>query len=321
MSASFNPFLGYPNQNKMGDYMSIVSDNTGGDVAYCATFNGEQDIYYVRVAPLQSRLLNISTRARVLTGDRVLIAGFIISGSGSKQVVIRGLGPSLTTAGLSGVLANPTLELHQGTATLVTNDNWKTRSDGTSQQAQIEATGLAPTSDFESVIMLTLSPGAYTAILKGNNNGTGLGLVEVYDLTSAGNSEFGNTSTRGFVSTGDNVMIGGVIIGGGNAAGARVGLRAIGPSLSSSGVSGVLADPTLELHDSQGALLATNDNWKINDQTHQSQEAEVRAAGLAPTNDFESTIITTAAPGPYTAIVRGKNNTTGVALVETFNLP
>ena len=321
VSASFNPFLGYPNQNKMGDYISLVSDNTGGDVAYCATLNGEQDIYYVRVAPLTSRLLNISTRARVLTGDQVLIAGFIISGTGPKQVIIRGIGPSLTAAGLSGVLADPTLELHQGNTTLTTNDNWKIKADGTSQQAQVAATTIPPTNDLESAIVVTLNPGTYTATLKGKNNGTGLGLIELYDLTAAGSSKFANISTRGLVSTDTNVMIGGLIVSGGNAAGARVGVRAIGPSLSSSRVQGALQDPTLELHDRNGALLATNDNWKINDQTQQSQEAEVRAAALAPTNDLESVIITTVAPGPYTAVVRGKNNTTGVALVETYNLP
>ncbi len=321
VSTSFNPFLGYPNQNKMGDYINMVSDNTGADVAYAATFNGEEDIYHVRVAPLTSQLLNISTRARVLTGDQVLIAGFIINGSGAKKVIIRGLGPSLAAAGLTGLLADPTLELHQGNTTLVTNDNWKIRSNGTSQQAEVEATTIPPTNDLESAIVMTLNPGEYTAILKGRNNGTGVGLVEVYDLTSTGSSKFANISTRGLVSTGNNVMIGGVIVGGGNNVGARIGVRAIGPSLSGMRVSGALADPTLELHDSNGALLAVNDNWKINDQTNQSQEAEVRAAALAPTNDLESAIITSLLPGPYTAIVRGKNNTTGVALVETYNLP
>ena len=321
VSTSFNPFLGYPNQNKMGDYINMVSDNTGADVAYAATFNGEEDIYHVRVAPLTSQLLNISTRARVLTGDQVLIAGFIINGSGAKKVIIRGLGPSLAAAGLTGLLADPTLELHQGNTTLVTNDNWKIRSNGTSQQAEVEATTIPPTNNLESAIVMTLNPGEYTAILKGRNNGTGVGLVEVYDLTSTGSSKFANISTRGLVSTGNNVMIGGVIVGGGNNVGARIGVRAIGPSLSGMGVSGALADPTLELHDSNGALLTVNDNWKINDQTNQSQEAEVRAAALAPTNDLESAIITSLAPGPYTAIVRGKNNTTGVALVETYNLP
>ncbi len=319
VSAPFNPFLGYPNQNKMGDYISMVSDNAGADVAYTATFNREQDVYYVRVAPLGSRLLNISTRANVLSGDGVLIAGFIVTGTGPKQVVIRGIGPSLPVTGAR--LADPTLELHQGNSILATNDNWKTRSNGTSQQSTVQATGLPPANDLDSAIVATLNPGTYTAILKGRNNGTGLGLIELYDLTPAGTSRFTNISSRGSVGTIDDVMIGGFIVGGGNGRGVRVGVRALGPSLSNAGVPGVLANPTLELHDVNGALIATNDNWKINDQTHQSQEVEVRRFALAPASDFESAIITTLVPGNYTAIVRGKSNTTGIALVETYNLP
>jgi len=320
VSASFNPFLGYPSQNKMGDYMTIVSDNTGGDVAYCATFNGEQDIYYVRVAPLTSQLLNISTRAQVLTNDEVLIAGFIITGTAPKPVIIRGLGPSLSGAEVNGVLSDPTLELHQGTTTLATNDNWKTNSDGGSQQAEVEATTIPPTNDLESAIVMTLSPGEYTAILAGKDGGTGTGLVEVYDLDPGASSQLANISTRGFVGMDNDAMIGGLIVGGGTG-GSLVVVRAIGPSLSSAGVQGALADPTLELHDANGATLATNDNWKINDLTQQSQEAEVQATLLAPTDDLESAIVTTLAPGPYTAVVRGKNETTGVALVEAYNLP
>lgn len=213
------------------------------------------------------------------------------------------------------------MELHQGGTTLATNDNWKTKPAGTSQQAEVAATTIAPTNDLESAIVRTLSPGAYTAVLAGKNAGTGVGLVEVYDLASGAKSELANISTRGFVDTGANVMIGGLIIGGGAGGGARVIVRALGPSLAGAGVPGALPDPTLELHDGNGAILATNDNWKINYQTSLSQEAEVRATTLPPTNDLEAAIVTTLAPGPYTAIVRGRNNTTGVALVETYNLP
>jgi hypothetical protein len=321
VSAAFNPFLGYPNQNKLGDYLTIVSDDTGADVAYAATFNGEEDVYYVRVAPLASQFLNISTRARVLTGDQVLIAGFIVTGDEPKTVLIRGLGPSLAGAGVSDVLANPTLELHQGNTTLATNDDWKTRSDGGSQEAEIEATTIPPTNDLESALLATLDPGEYTAILAGQSNGTGVGLVEVYDLSSATNSQLANISTRGFVDTADNVMIGGIIIGAGAGGGSRVVVRALGPSLTSAGVQDALADPTLELHDVNGVTLATNDNWKINDQTNQSQEAEVVATTLAPTNDFESAIVTTLPPGNFTAVVQGKNEGVGVGLVEAYNLP
>jgi hypothetical protein len=317
VSEPFNPFLGYPDQNKMGDYISGVSDNTGADVAYCATFNGEEDIYYVRVAPLPSQLLNISTRANVMTGEQVLIAGFIIDGTDPKQVLVRGLGPSLGNVDVS--LADPTLELHQSNTTLATNDNWKI-DDQTSQSQEdaIRATTIPPNNDLESAILMTLNPRAYTAILSGENGGTGVGLVEVYDLAQSANSTLSNISTRAFVGTDNNVLIGGFISNGGDA---RVVVRALGPSLGSSGIQDALQDPLLELHDANGNTAATNDNWKINDQTQQSQEAEVRATGLPPSNDLESAIVATLPAGPHTAIVRGKGNTTGVGLVEVYKLP
>jgi hypothetical protein len=319
VSEAFNPFLGYPNQDKIGDYITMVSDIGGGNVAYTATFNGEQDIYYIRVAPPALQLLNIATRMRVQTGDKTLIAGFIVTGTEPKKVIIRGIGPSLN--GISAVLSDPVLELHQGSVTLATNDNWKTRTDGTSQQAEVEATTIPPANDLESAIVTTLNPGSYTAVLSGKNGGTGVGVVEVYDLNQASNSELGNISSRGFVETNDNVMIGGFIVGGNNADGkATVLIRAIGPSLSGSGVPDVLPDPTLELHDNNGGTVATNDNWKINDQTQRSQESAVRATTIPPANDFESAIVVTLSPGPYTAVVRGKNNGTGVGLVEIYNL-
>ena len=321
VSDPFNPFIGYPNQNKIGDYITIVSDNGGGNVAYTATFNGEEDIYYARVTPPSLKLLNISTRVRVLNGEQVLIAGFIVTGPASKQVIIRGIGPSLSGVGVT--LSDPTLELHQGNTTLAVNDNWKTRSDGTSQQAEIEATKLAPKNEAESAIVVTLSPGAYTAILSGKNGGTGVGVVEVYDLAEGANSQLANISSRGFVDTDDNALFGGLIASGANGSGyARVVVRALGPSLTGLGIHDALQDPTLELHDGNGTITATNDNWKINDQTQQSQEAEVRATTLAPPSDErESTIVATLPPGLGTAIVRGKNNSTGVALVEVYNLP
>ena len=319
VSEPFNPFLGYPNQNKMGDYITIVSDNAGGNVAYTATFNLEEDIYYVRVAPPAPQLLNISTRAHVLTNEQVLIAGFIINGTDPKKVMIRGIGPSLNGVGVT--LSDPTLELHQGNTTLTTNDNWKTKSDGTNQQAEIEATTIPPANDLESAIVMTLSPGTYSAILAGKNGGTGVGVVEVYDLGQAANSRLGNISTRGFVDTGDNVMIGGLIVAGGNVgASAKVLVRALGPSLGNSGVQGALQDPTLELHNASGTTVASNDDWKTKPDGS-SQQAEIEATTLAPTNDLESALVQTLPSGNYTAIVRGKNNTTGVGLIETYNLP
>lgn len=319
VSEAFDPHIGYPNQNKLGDYLTIVSDIAGGNVAYAATFNGEEDIYYVRVAPPPLRLLNISTRMRVQTDDNRLIAGFIVTGTDPKKVIIRGIGPSLS--GFTGILADPVLELHQGNTTLATNDDWKISSNGGSQQAEIEATGVPPTNDRESAIVATLNPGNYTAVLGGKNNGTGIGVVEVYDLGPAANSELGNISTRGLVGVNDDAMIGGLIVGGANTDGkATVLIRGIGPSLTSSGVQTVLADPMLELHDANGATIATNDNWKINDQSQQSQESQIKSTTIPPQNDNEAALVATLSPGAYTAIVRGKGGATGVGLVEIYNL-
>jgi hypothetical protein len=275
---------------------------------------GSAELY---VGPSASpALLNIATRMRVLTGDRVLIGGFIITGPELKRVLIRGVGPSLNGVGVT--LSDPTLELHRDGTTVAINDNWKVRPNGTSQQADIEATTIAPANDLEPAILATLSPGAYTGILAGKNGGTGVGLVEVYDLGQGANARLANISTRGFVDTGDNVMIGGLIVGGGSGGGAaRVIVRALGPSVP---VTGALANPTLELHDGSGTLIASNDNWKTRPDGS-SQQAEIEATGIQPTNDLESALVRTLPPGSYSAIVRGMNNATGVGLVETYNLP
>ncbi|MEO7723223.1 MAG: hypothetical protein ABIU29_00815 [Chthoniobacterales bacterium] len=190
--------------------------------------------------------------------------------------------------------------------TVVTNDNWKE-----TQQAEIEATGLQPSEDLESAILATLTPGAYTAIVSGKDDSAGIGLVEVYDLDQAADSTLANIRTQGFVDTGDNVMIGGVIIGGGAS---QVLARAIGPELTGFGVAGALEDTTLELDDKDGALITSNDDWK------ETQQSDIEATGLAPTDDRESAILATLTPDSYTAIVRGRNDTTGVALVEVYNL-
>lgn len=271
------------------------------------------ELYVGPSAP--ATLLNIATRMRVLTDDKVLIGGFIITGTELKRVLIRGIGPSLNGAGLN--LSDPTLELHQGSATLATNDNWKVRSDATSQEEDIEATTIPPTNDSESAILTMLSPGAYTVILAGKDGGTGVGLVEVYDLGQGTNSQLANISTRGFVDTGDNVMIGGLIAGGGSGGDARVLVRALGASVP---VIGALSDPTLELRDASGTLVASNDNWKTRPDGS-SQQEEIEATTIPPTNDFESAIVQTLPAGNYTAIVRGMNNTTGVGLVEAYKLP
>jgi len=241
-----------------------------------------------------------------------MIGGFIITGSAPKDVVARGIGPSLVSSGISDVLADPILELRNGSgALLFQNDNWQ---DDPAQASQLIALGLAPRNPSESGIVAMLQPGAYTAIIAGKNGGTGVGLVEVYDTNQTANSQFANISTRGFVQTGDNVMIGGFILGGGSNTG--VILRGIGPSLSQSGLSNVLADPTLELRDSNGALLISNDNW----QDDPASAGQLTAHGLAPQNPLESGIFRLLPPGAFTAILAGKNGGSGIGLVEIYNV-
>jgi hypothetical protein len=212
------------------------------------------------------------------------------------------------------VLADPTLDLHDGNGALLqSNDNWQ---DDPSQASQISASGLAPSNNLESAIIATLQPGNYTAIVRGKNSGQGIALAEVYDLDPAADSQLGNISGRSYVQTNDDVMIGGFIIGN-NIGATKVIVRAIGPSLSQSGLSNVLADPTLELYDGNGALLQSNDNW----QDDADQAARISAANLAPSNSLESAIWASLAPGNYTAIVRGKNNGVGIGIVEVYSFP
>jgi N-acetylneuraminic acid mutarotase len=262
--------------------------------------------------PSEGKLLNISTRLRVLGGENVLIGGFIITGSDPKKVIVRAIGPSLTAFGISDALADPILELHDGSGSLIfTNDNWK----DTQKQVILDTT-IPPTNDLESAIVATLAPGGYTAIVRGKNNGTGVALVEAYDLNQAADSKLANISTRGFVDTGNNVMIGGIIVGPTGATGSRMLVRALGPSLSSSGIQNPLADPMLELHNGNGTTIASNDDWKDDS----DQALLLRALRLAPSDKRESAVVKSAPPGNYTAIVSGKNNTTGVGLVEVYNV-
>jgi len=257
-----------------------------------------------------AQALNLSTRMRVQIGDNVGIGGFIITGSATKHVLIRAVGPSLT--GVPNPLADPMLELHgPGSFVTVLNDNWR---DDPVQEALIEATGIAPANDFESAIDARLVPGAYTAIVRGSGSTSGIGLVEVYDLSPAPGSKLGNISTRAFVSTGDDIVIAGFILGG-SSNNDRVALRGIGPSLTGAGVSNALPDPTLELRDGNGAILIANNDW----QDDSTQAAELTAAGLALTNTLESGIAATLPPGLYTALLAGFNNTSGVGLVEVYD--
>jgi len=252
-----------------------------------------------------------------------MITGFIVQGSSQKTVLIRALGPSLTQFGVPDVLANPQLELHDANSLIGMNNDWQTTQIGgvitSDQVAEIRNSGLAPSDPLESALIATLPPGNYTAIVSGVNNTTGNGLAEVYDLSPNSGSLLANISTRGFVQTGDNVMIGGFIV---VTQPTRVIIRAIGPSLSQFGVPDALANPQLELHDAN-SLIAQNDDWQttqIGGIITSDQVAEIQNSHLAPTNPAESAIIATLQPGTYTAIVRGVNNTTGNALVEVYDL-
>ena len=257
-----------------------------------------------------SQLLNISTRMRVQSGENVLIGGFIVTGTDPKQVIIRAIGPSLASF-FPDALANPTLELFQDSTLLASNDNWRVPSQN---ESEVLATGIPPTDDLESALVRTLQPGAYTAIVRGSGGASGIGLVEAYDLAQGANSKLANISTRGFVETDSNVMIGGLIIGPAGGSNATVVVRAIGPSLADFGIPGALQDPALELKDANGTTLISNDDWQ------QGQPTEIQQAGLAPTDTRESALLATLAPGAYTAIVRGAGNTTGVGLVEVYHL-
>ena len=254
-------------------------------------------------APPPSRFANIATRLRVETGENVLIGGLIITGTQPKRLIIRAIGPSLPN--VSGALANPQLELYRGDELLAANDNWR---DAANEQEIVDST-VAPTNDLESAVLTTLDPGAYTAVVSGIDGQTGVGSVEAYDLDLSADSTFANIATRGFVQAGADAMFGGLIITGSSSQ--KVIMRAIGPSL---GIAGQLEDPTLELFNSEGDPIAFNDNWR------DSQEADIEATTIPPSNNLESAIVATLPPAAYTAIVRGVNNTTGVALVEVYAL-
>ncbi len=254
--------------------------------------------------------LNLSTRGLVSSGDNVLIGGFIVTGPGPKSVVLRALGPSLSGFGLSGVLADPVLKVYNSSRTLIaTNDNWQDDIGA----AYIMQNGLAPGNPSESATLQTLAPGAYTVIVNGKDPTPGIGLVELYDLSPLSNSKLVNMSARGSVGTGDSVLISGFIVG--DVESATVIVRALGPSLASFGVSGVLSDPTLTIQDANGSVIASNNNWQDN-----INAIDIQRNGLAPPNALESAIVLRLPAGSYTAIVRGANGGTGVGLAEVYTL-
>lgn len=293
---------GAATQNGVFPIVITISDGTNTAIVHVTL-----TVYH------NSRAQNLSTRLLVQTGDDVLIGGFIINGSTSKQVVIRAIGPSLP---ITGSLVNPTLELHDSTGVVIAfNDDWAVDP----QVLTLINLGFAPDFSEEAALYRVLPPGSYTMIVRGTDNASGIGLVEVYDLdsqdqtTMINGSRLANISTRGKIETGDNVMIGGFIVGGIDDADMVV--RAIGPSLTSQGVSDALADPVLNLYDYQGVVVAFNDNWR------DTQESAIEETGLAPMDDKESAIVISLAPGAYTAIVSGVKGAAGVGLVEAYNFP
>lgn len=280
-----------------------VKDSTGTQSANVASVQ-------IKVA---AQLLNLSSRLRVQPGDDALIGGLIILGSEPKKVIFRGLGPSLTANGqpFPGRLEDPTLELYNSSGVLIaSNDEWK------SDQANVESSGIPPTNDHEPAIVKTLDPGTYTVVMRGKNNSSGTGVVETYDIGLAANSRLANLSTRGFISTGDNILIGGFVAGPQTASGTRVVARALGPSLSAFNVPQPMQDPTIEVRDGNGDLVTSNDDWETS-----SQKTELISTGLQPTDSRESAVVMTDfEPGPYTAIVRGKNGSIGIGLIEIFDV-
>jgi hypothetical protein len=266
---------------------------------------------------------NVSTRLPVGTGDNVLIEGFIVQGpvGSTKRIIVRAIGPSLGAFGITDALANPTLEIHDSNnATVARNDDWKKTEIGgliiSDQSAEISASQLAPSNDLESAIIANLLPGSYTAVVRGLGNGVGTGVVDAFDLSPAASASLVNIATRGLIQPGDKLMIAGFIIQNGSV---KAVVRAIGPSLSAFGITNALADTTLQLRDGNGAIVVENDNWKTR-ADGSSQQAELEATTLQPTNDLEAAFVTTLQPGQYTAQVRGKPDSTGIGVVQVYFL-
>ncbi len=274
-----------------------------------STFHSGTAVGGLAAEPATAAVTNISTRGVVQTGDRVLIGGFIVHGTLPKPVIIRGIGPTLGNFGVANSLQDPTLQVFNGSnAAIASNDNWQQSPNA----GQIPP-NRQPLDPREPAVMITLDPGSYTTILSGKNNTTGVGLIEVYDQDTSTFSELFNVSTRGFVGTGDELMIGGFITEGGNGS-TQVLIRAVGPSLAQFGVAGVLNDPTVALYNANGVVLASNNNWR------DSQQEEIAASGYAPASDLEPAIVASLPAGNYTEIVSGFAGTTGVALVEVYSL-
>ncbi len=287
-----------------------IPNASGGDGSDVGAFEVQ--------TPPPGLVANVATRLPVGTGDNVLIEGFIVLGpnGSTKKIMVRALGPFLTQFGVTDALANPTLEIRDGTNTVIaTNNDWKNTQAGgiiaADQVAEIQGSGLAPTNDLESAIIADLAPGSYTAVVSGVNNGVGTGIVDAYDMSPASPARVANVATRGLIQPGDQLMIAGFIIQQGDV---RAVIRAIGPSLSAFGINNALPDTTLQLRDVNGAIVRENDDW----QSH--QKVELESTGLQPGNTLEAAIVATLPPGQYTAQVRGKPETTGIGVVEVYFL-
>jgi PKD repeat protein len=283
----------------------------GGGFFATLTVNDSKGLQSANIAsaPIKvaAQLLNLSTRLRVQPGDNALIGGFIIRGSEQKKLVLRGIGPSIN---IPGKLEDPVIQLfNSANVNIGGNDDWKT------DQQNVESTGLAPTNDRESALVITLDPGAYTVVMRGKDNSSGIGVVEMYDIGLAANARLANVSSRGLIGTGDDILIGGFFAGPQTAAVTGVVFRAIGPSLAALNVPGPMQNPTMEIRNREGDLVASNDDWQSD------QKTDIEGTGLAPKDSRESAILLrNFEPGPYTAIVRGNNNSIGVGLVEIYDV-
>jgi hypothetical protein len=303
----------------VGDVFQLILPNAfAGSFATINTVGFTGNVNYssggitITVQTVPDIPLNVSTRLNVGVDQNVLFAGFIVTGSEPKKVIIRAIGPSLSSGGVPvpGRLSNPLLELHDGTTAIIAvNDDWQQASN-----TNEIPNGFAPTDSRESVIVTTLAPGAYTAVVHGVGNTTGVALCEVYDLAQGAKSKLANISTRGLGDTGDNVLIGGFIIGGNGGAESKVIIRAIGPSLSGFGITGAMQNPTLEVKNANGSTLMTNDDWEG------PQKAEILAQHLDPSDPRESALVISLPDGNFTAIVRGQGGETGVAVVQVYNV-
>ncbi|MFL6513414.1 MAG: hypothetical protein ACJ8M1_00145, partial [Chthoniobacterales bacterium] len=309
-----------------GDGISLTIDATVGQAAAGPNLSAGQFSmaigFWQPVVP--GIVANVSTRLPVGTGDNVLIEGFIVQGpvGSTKKIIVRAIGPSLLRFGITDALANPTLEIHDSSnATIATNNDWKNTQLGGlvvgDQSTEISNSGVPPSDDLESAIVADLSPGSYTAVVRGLNNSTGTGVVDAYDLSASSSARLVNISTRGLVQPGDKLMIAGFIIQNGPV---RAVVRAIGPSLIGFGISNALPDTTLQLRDQNGAVVVENDDWKLRSSDGSSQQAEMEATGLQPTDDREAAFVTTLPPGQYTAQVRGKPESTGIGVVQVYFL-